>query len=105
MAFVGAGVMAESMMAGLLNKGLVESTHIIASHPRADRRYKLEERFGILAAEDNREVAEQADIVMLTVKPQVLKSVMRQLGGHLRSEQLVVSVVAGAPLDQLSLGL
>lgn len=104
-AFVGAGVMAESMIAGLLNKGLVAPSHIVASHPRSDRREKLRERFGIVTAEENLEAAEGADIVMLTVKPQVLKTVMRQLNGHLRAEQLAVSVIAGATLAQLSQGL
>jgi pyrroline-5-carboxylate reductase len=104
-AFVGAGVMAESMIAGLLNKGLVAPYHIVASHPRADRRAKLHERFDIVTTEDNVEAAAGADIVMLTVKPQVLKTVMRQLSGHLGPEQLAISVIAGATLSQLSQGL
>lgn len=104
-AFVGAGVMAESMIAGLLNKGLVAPSHVVASHPRADRREKLHDRFGIVTIEDNLEAAERADIVMLTVKPQVLRTVMRQLNSHLGVEQLAVSVIAGATLAQLSQGL
>jgi pyrroline-5-carboxylate reductase len=104
-AFVGAGVMAESMMAGLLTKRLIAPSHIVASHPRADRREKLQERFGIVTVEDNREAAERVDIIMLTVKPQVLKTVMRQLNGHVRPEQIAVSVIAGTPLSQLSEGL
>jgi pyrroline-5-carboxylate reductase len=104
-AFVGAGVMAESMIAGLLNKGLVAPSHMIASHPRADRRERLHDRFGIVTTEDNLDAAVRADIVMLTVKPQVLKTVMRQLNSHLGPEQLAVSVIAGATLAQLSQGL
>jgi len=104
-AFLGAGVMAESMIAGLLNQGLVTPSHIIASHPRSDRRDKLQDRFDILTTEDNLDAAAGADIVTLTVKPQVLKTVMRQLNSRLRAEQLAVSVIAGATLEQLSHGL
>ena len=72
-AFVGAGVMAESMIAGLLKNALIPAAHVIASHPREDRRQRLEERFGILTTESNFEAAHGADLVVLTIKPQVLQ--------------------------------
>jgi len=105
LAFVGAGVMAESMIAGLLNRGLIEPGRIMASHPREDRRRKLVERFGITAVEGNREAAEGADLVLLTVKPQVLSAVMRQLHGRLDRDQVAVSVIAGASISLLRRGL
>ena len=104
-AFVGAGVMAESMIAGLLKRGLVGPDRIVASHPRADRRKRLEDRFGIRAVEGNREAAAGADLVMLTVKPQVLGQVVRQLHGRLEPRQVVASVIAGASIDTLRRGL
>lgn len=104
-AFVGAGVMAESMIVGLLKKDLIPPDHVIASHPREDRRQRLEERFGILTTESNIGAAQGADLVVLTIKPQVLQAVMRQLSGSLSPEQVVVSVIAGAPIDVLLHGL
>jgi pyrroline-5-carboxylate reductase len=104
-AFVGAGVMAESMIAGLLKNALIPVEHVVASHPREDRRQRLEERFGILTIESNREAAHGADLVFLTIKPQVLKAVMRQLSGSLSPQQVVVSVIAGAPIEVLVNGL
>jgi pyrroline-5-carboxylate reductase len=104
-AFVGAGVMAESMIAGLLKGALVPADHVVASHPREDRRQRLEERFGIATTESNRDAAHRADLVLLTIKPQVLQSVMRQLSGTLSPQQVVVSVIAGAPIDVLVSGL
>src|SRR5215217_1800561 len=100
-AFVGAGVMAEAMIAGLLKNALVPADRVIASHPREDRRRRLAERFGILTTESNFEAARDADLVVLTIKPQVLQAVMRQLSGSLSPEQVVVSVIAGAPIDVL----
>ena len=104
-AFVGAGVMAESMIAGLLKNALIPPSRVIASHPREDRRDRLEERFGILTSESNIEAADGADLVLLTIKPQVIHSVMRQISGNLSSDQVVVSVIAGAPIDVLVQGL
>lgn len=103
--FVGAGVMAESMIAGLLKKGWVAPDRITASHPREDQRHKLQEKFGIRTTENNRQAAAESDIVMLTIKPQVLQAVMRQLCGALTPQQVAVSVIAGAPIDILVRGL
>lgn len=104
-AFIGAGVMAESMITGLLKQGLVPPDRIVASHPRAEQRRAFAERFGVSTAESNRAAAEDADIVVLTIKPQVLQAVMRQLLGALRPDQVAVSVIAGAPVDVLVQGL
>ena len=65
LAFIGTGVMAESMIAGLLARGLISPDRIIASHPREDRRKRLHERFGIETFEDNRTAAERADLKCL----------------------------------------
>ena len=105
LAFIGAGVMAESMIAGLLKRGLINPDRIVASHPRADRRDKLVQRFGIATAESNTQAAEGADLVFLTVKPQVLTGVMKQLHGKLAPRQVAVSIIAGAPNALLARGL
>jgi pyrroline-5-carboxylate reductase len=100
-AFIGAGVMAESMLAGLLKQGLVTPDQIVASHPRADRRARLEDRFGISTSESNVDAAHGADLVLLTIKPQVLGAVTKQLHGRLSPEQVVISVIAGATVSTL----
>lgn len=105
LAFVGAGVMAEAMIAGLLDRRLVAPEQIVASHPREDRRQRLVDRFRIRAVEGNREAAAGGDLVLLTVKPQVLTAVMRQLHGRLEPRQVAISIVAGASIDKLSRGL
>jgi pyrroline-5-carboxylate reductase len=104
-AFIGAGVMAEAMIAGLLKDALIRVEHVVASHPREDRRQRLAERFGIFTTESNRDAAYGADLVLLTIKPQVLHAVMHQLCGSLLPQQVVVSVIAGAPIDVLVNGL
>jgi pyrroline-5-carboxylate reductase len=103
--FIGAGVMAESMIAGLLGKGIVSPGQIVASHPRADRRARMAERFGVNVVAGNAEAAEASDLVFLTIKPQVLESVMEELKGGLAASQVIVSILAGANLQTLRRGL
>jgi len=105
MAFVGTGVMAESIIAGMLGKGIVNPDQIVASHPREERRRRLSERFGIAAVADNAEATRAADLILLTIKPQVLDAVMRQLRGTLKPGQVVISILAGANFGVLRNGL
>jgi len=102
---VGTGVMAESMLAGLLREGLVTPAQVTCSHPRADRRAALEEVHRVRATADNAAAAGEADVVLLAVKPQVLPEVMPELRSVLSPAQLVVSVVAGASTHALGEGL
>jgi pyrroline-5-carboxylate reductase len=95
-ATVGSGVMAEAIIAGLLRGNLVEPAHVVASHPRADRRDALERAHGIRTIDSNAAAVEGADIVLLDIKPQMLGRVGREVRGHLRPGQLVISVLAGA---------
>ena len=98
---VGTGVMAESMLAGLLRNGLVEPADVLCSHPRAERRRALEETYGVRTTDSNAAAARDADVVLLAVKPQVLPEVMPELRAVLSPSQLVVSVVAGASTHAL----
>src|SRR5690606_18859035 len=78
---------------------------IVASHPREDRRVQLSAKFGIRVAESNVEAIDGADLVLLTIKPQVLGSVADQLRGQLTPDQVVISILAGAPMRTLRDGL
>lgn len=93
--FVGAGVMAEVMIAGLLEEGILTPDRIVASNRRAARSAELVRRYGIRCTLDNAEAA-RADVVVLSVKPQTLYKVLPQLHGQLKPGTLVMSIIAGA---------
>ncbi|HEY1167904.1 MAG TPA: pyrroline-5-carboxylate reductase [Candidatus Limnocylindrales bacterium] len=101
-ATIGSGVMAEAIIAGLLRGSLVEAAQIVGSEPRADRREELASQYGVRMVASNLEAARDADVILLSVKPQTLTKVGRELGGHLRPSQLVVSIVAGATCKVLT---
>lgn len=102
---VGAGVMAEAIIAGLVADRAVEAGTLVASHPRRDRRDILAERHGIRPVASNREALAGAEVIVLAVKPQMLGRVMRELRGELSEDQVVVSIVAGATIRTLVDGL
>jgi pyrroline-5-carboxylate reductase len=104
-AIVGAGVMAEAMLSGLLERGLIEAGSVTCSDPREARRRELQERHGVAAITSNAEAVARGDIILLCVKPQVLGAVMPELKPVMRPGQLVISIVAGASSHALAEGL
>ena len=104
-AFIGGGTMAEAMMRGLFEKHLVPPSHVLVTGPRRERRADLAKRFGVKAIASNAEAASEAHVVILSVKPQVLTTVLRELKGKLDPGQLVISIVAGATMSSLRSGL
>ena len=100
-AFIGPGVMAEAMIAGLLHKKLAQPENIVASGPREERGADLSKKYKIKSSIDNAASASQADVVVLSVKPQRLSEVMKGLY-KIRPEALVLSIVAGASIQKIS---
>jgi pyrroline-5-carboxylate reductase len=110
LAFIGCGVMAESIIAGLLRRNLVAPAQIAASHPRENRRAELGAKYGITVFEHNAEAVaaireSENSIVALCVKPQRLDGVLRGLKDAVAPGQMILSIVAGAKLETLSAAL
>lgn len=103
-AFIGGGNMGEAMIAAIL--GNLRAPHSISvSDISGVRRKHLEQKYGITVMNNNREVITRGDIVVLSIKPQNLAKVMTEINGRIRPMQLVLSIIAGARVDTLCLGL
>ncbi|MEZ4515926.1 MAG: pyrroline-5-carboxylate reductase [Chloroflexota bacterium] len=102
--FIGSGVMGEAMIRGLLSRDLVTPEQILAADPLPERLAELEARYGIKTTTDNAAAAEAGQIVVLSVKPQNLPMVLPAIRGHLRRQDLLLSIIAGAPIRQLADG-
>ena len=109
LSFIGCGVMAESMIAGLLRQNLIAPDKIVGSHPREARRTELESKYGIRMFESNAEAADAVkaanSAVVLSVKPQRIANVLADLKGSVAPNGLVISIVAGAKIETISASL
>jgi pyrroline-5-carboxylate reductase len=103
--FIGPGVMAEAMIAGLIRNEMAASEALTAAGPRQERLDELQKLYGIRTSTHNGEAARQADIVVLSVKPQRLDRVLAGLKGTLKPEAFTLSIVAGAPIGKIQAGL
>jgi len=95
LAFIGAGVMGTTMIRGLLNKKLIHPQQIIASDPDEKRIEALAEELNIHITTDNVEAVDEADMIVIGVKPQVIDKVLLGLRGQVDYAPLILSIVAG----------
>ena len=96
--FIGAGNMASSLIGGLLANGHPPQS-ITACDIDADQLHRLAERFGVETSQDNLAAANDADVVVLAVKPQLMREVCTTLAAlPARTSQLFVSIAAGVPM-------
>ncbi|WP_120994862.1 pyrroline-5-carboxylate reductase [Stutzerimonas urumqiensis] len=98
--FIGAGNMAASLIGGLLAQG-IPAQSLRAADPGEAQRQQIGERFGIATFADNAAAVADADVVLLAVKPQVMKAVCESLAPHLAEGTLVISIAAGISCDSL----
>ncbi len=103
-AIVGAGIMAEAIIKGILGKGLCGPDSLVASDPRDERRTFLQMQYGIRLHESNVDAIEGATVVILAVKPQNIPAVLKDLGPVLTTDQALISIAAGIALSTLEQG-
>ncbi|KAJ3088225.1 hypothetical protein HK102_009255 [Quaeritorhiza haematococci] len=107
LAFIGGGNMAGAIIGGLLSQGY-SSSNITVSEPYAPRRKELEAKWNLATTSDNAEAISglsnnPADVVVLAVKPQVMKQVAEGLSAAvLKHKPLIVSIAAGVRSKELS---
>uniref|UniRef100_K3WDN1 Pyrroline-5-carboxylate reductase n=1 Tax=Globisporangium ultimum (strain ATCC 200006 / CBS 805.95 / DAOM BR144) TaxID=431595 RepID=K3WDN1_GLOUD len=97
-AVIGGGNMAEAIITGVLSEELIPREKIVVSDPNPDIRKKYQSK-DIVTSDRNVTAVKDADVIVMAVKPQVLKEVMESFHGSMKSDALVISVVAGATID------
>jgi pyrroline-5-carboxylate reductase len=97
--FIGAGAMGGALLRGLLAAGRVKKAELVFCDPDPKRQQEMKE-LGIDAALKNAEVM-HSPVVVLAVKPQILKNVLEEIRDFIRPRHLVISIAAGVPLAVL----
>ena len=96
--FIGAGNMAEAIIKGLINSRLYSPDHLAASDNDYSKLKTKSEIYGIKAYDFNRDLVQASSIIVLSVKPQVLRGVLSEITGYLTSGHLIISIAAGIPI-------
>lgn len=98
---IGAGNMAGALVRGLLASGTLAKEQLRVSDVRRERLEELAKAHGIVTTLDNRELVAWANLIVLSVKPQVMDRVLDDVGASIRPDTLVVSIAAGVPIRSI----
>jgi len=100
-AFIGSGVMGEAMIKALLGQGLTTPALIATSDPWLERLDYIRTTYGVIATADNVEAVRDAEVVILSIKPQSLPKAGEELHNRIPKEALILSIIAGARVNTL----
>ena len=99
--FIGGGAIAEALIRGILEAGMLKPAQILVSDVNRARREYLEASYGVTAIADSQQLAVQVDILFLTVKPNVVEPLIASIATVVSPKTIVVSVAAGVRLATL----
>ncbi len=101
LALLGAGKLGEGLLAGMLSSQFISASRVaatVAHQPRAD---ELRHKYGISASTNNREAVAGADLVLICLKPQQVRSVLAEVKRDLRKDALVISAAASVTIAMI----
>jgi len=99
--FIGGGNMAEAMIRGLISNSFIESKNILVSDPVSEKLDKLRGDYKVSVTDDNNELVEKSDVIILAVKPQVIKEVLAGIHELVTEKKLVISILAGVAIKTI----
>ena len=99
--FIGTGKMGEALIRGVINSGLVKPEKICASDIDETKLNMLESELGITVSCDNKLTLEQSDVIILAIKPQIIRYVLQGMKDSVIRKHLFISIAAGVTIDSL----
>ena len=99
--FIGAGNMAKAMMGGIIANGIFTKDEVITSDACDAALEVAKESLGVYVTKDNKEVAEKAEVIVLSVKPQYYETVIKEITDSVDENKLIVTIAPGQTLERL----
>lgn len=99
--FIGCGNMAQAMIKGITHKQILKGEEIIASDAYKPGLEKAHNLMGIAMAENNIEVVQNAEIIVLAVKPYLYQPVAEEIREYIKPNHIIVTIAPGKTLDWL----
>lgn len=94
--------MASAIISGILKKEICDKNDIIVSNLTEEGKQRSKEKLGVVIAENNREVAQKADIIFLAVKPQFYQDAIFEIKDEITEKKIVVTMAPGKTIAWLT---
>ena len=100
--FIGTGNMASAIMGGIIKNEVIPAEEIIGADLFAPGRERVQKQFGIHVTDSNKEVVKQAEVMILSVKPQFYEDVINEIKDDIKENQIVITIAPGKTLSWLA---
>lgn len=100
--FVGAGNMAEALVKGIIAANIYARHQVLVSDIRPERVIFVANKYGLVVARTNAEIAERAETIVLSVKPQNMAEALQSIKSSVQKQNLVISIAAGIRTARIS---
>lgn len=100
--FIGTGNMGKAIISGILSANLVSSKEIVAYDSYKPALEAVHNKFGITITSSEREVVQQAKVIILAVKPNLIDKILSTIKEDMLEDKIIVSIAAGKTIDNLS---
>ncbi|MBD3182906.1 pyrroline-5-carboxylate reductase [Candidatus Poribacteria bacterium] len=97
--FIGVGNMGKALLRGIIGSGLVSVNRVFASDLNRSKLENLAEDLSITAVKDNKDLVHKSDIIILAIKPNVIKAVMSEISAYIKQPKWLISIAAGIKTD------
>lgn len=102
--FIGAGNMTEAIVAGIVNEQVIEPADVIVTDISQARLTHFTTKYDVSISDDNGYPVSLSDVVVLAVKPQIFPEVWPEIEAALKSDALVISIMAGISSEKIADG-
>ncbi|MBC7475242.1 MAG: pyrroline-5-carboxylate reductase [Candidatus Sericytochromatia bacterium] len=103
LAIVGAGVMGEVILKGIIEANIYQPENIMVTALRVEKLERLHQDFNVQITTDNRLVSQFADVILLAIKPGDVQKVLKEIvAGGLKDECLIISIAAGVSIEKIT---
>ena len=99
--FIGTGNMASAIMGGIIRNEVIPAEEIIGADLFAPGRERVKSQFGIHVTDSNKEVAQKAEVIILSVKPQFYADVIQDIKDEIKDNQIIITIAPGKTLSWL----
>mgnify|MGYP002544011903 CR=1 FL=1 len=99
--FIGCGNMGKAMLGALVKADNISNDNIIVSTKSKASAEKINDEYGVKSTTVNSEVAKEADVLFLAVKPYFFKEVIEEIKDLVKDEAIIISIAAGVTVNQI----
>lgn len=99
--FIGSGKMANAIIKGIIDSNFCEAKNILVSDLNKDSLEKVKSEFKLNTTTENSEVAKNSDVIVMAVKPFVLKNVLKELKPYITKDKVIISIAAGISIKDM----